>query len=156
MLRVFEAWGRARRWPAAEWRLTALSVVAVPVAAGVLRLFGFYGTWSRVAAIDAGRVRVDVTQVARAVGRVRRFGPFRGNCLSTSIALLWLLRRGGHDAVLRLGTQLAPTGLTAHAWVELGGRVLNDSADVIHRYTPFGDWREVSRAGSARFPRHDA
>lgn len=155
MTRFLTGWARTRHWPASEWWRTAVAAMAVAVAAVALRTFGFYATWRRVAAYPAGANTVDATRLSQAVSRVRRYGPYRGNCLSTSIALLWLLRRHGCDAVLRLGAQLKPEGLTAHAWVELDGVVLNDTADVVTRYTPFGDWRTLSRSAAARAGRHD-
>ena len=79
--------------------------------------------------------RVEAYRLATA--RVTRYSWLPGNCLSRSLALLWLLRRNGHDADLHLGVSLAGGEFAAHAWVTLAGRVLNDTQDVATRYVPF-------------------
>jgi Transglutaminase-like superfamily len=78
--------------------------------------------------------RVEAYRLATA--RVTRYSWLPGNCLSRSLALLWLLRRNGHDADLHLGVSLAGGEFAAHAWVTLAGRVLNDTQDVAQRYAP--------------------
>jgi hypothetical protein len=50
-------------------------------------------------------------------------------CLQRSAATACLLKRYGIPAQLVIGTQQAP--LRAHAWVEVGGQVVNDKP-----YTP--------------------
>jgi len=90
---------------------------------------------------DARRARLtgtppDVEPYRLATSRITRYSWLPGNCLSRSLALLWLLRRHGHDADLRLGVSLDGGTFAAHAWVELEGRVLNDSQDVTTRYAP--------------------
>lgn len=72
-----------------------------------------------------------------ATTRVTRYSRLPGNCLSRSLALLWLLRRRGHNAQLHLGVSLAGGDFAAHAWVTLNDRVLNDTQDVATRYVPF-------------------
>lgn len=70
----------------------------------------------------------DVTPDRLATSRVTLYSWLPGNCLSRSLALLWLLRRNGHGADLRLGVSLDGGTFAAHAWVELDGRVLNARA----------------------------
>jgi hypothetical protein len=72
-----------------------------------------------------------------ATSRVTRYSWLPGNCLSRSLALLWLLRRNGHASELHLGVSLAGGDFAAHAWVTLDGCVLNDTKDVSTRYRPF-------------------
>jgi Transglutaminase-like superfamily len=58
--------------------------------------------------------------------------------------LLWLLNRRGIPARLRIGVRKEEGELEAHAWIESGGVVLNDTADVSERYRPFeGDLAEL-------------
>ena len=71
-----------------------------------------------------------------AVSRVKYHSPLRGNCLSQSLALVWLLRREGLTPTLRLGVRLQDAKFDAHAWVEDEGRVLNDTPDVHTRFAP--------------------
>ena len=72
-----------------------------------------------------------------ATARVTRYSWIPGNCLSRSLALLYVLRARGHDAHLHLGVSLAAGSFAAHAWVTHGGTVLNDTQDVASRYVPF-------------------
>ena len=46
-------------------------------------------------------------------------------CLVQALALTRKLRRAGHAAELRLGVGRPEAGFQAHAWVELGGQVLD-------------------------------
>lgn len=52
-------------------------------------------------------------------------------CLQKSRALVSLLRRHGIEADLRIGVRKSVDRLSAHAWVEYNGIVLND-----HKETP--------------------
>lgn len=57
--------------------------------------------------------------------------PFRwSRCLQRSLALcLWLDARGFQPA-LKIGVRKVGAKLEAHAWVEEGGRIINDAAEV--------------------------
>lgn len=59
------------------------------------------------------------------------------SCLSRSLVLLWILRRHGIRAVLRIGVQLETGALVAHAWVEYGQRPVNDAPDIAERFKAF-------------------
>ena len=48
----------------------------------------------------------------------------RATCLTQALAASVLLRRHGHEATLRLGVARVEGGLSAHAWVESGGRTV--------------------------------
>ncbi|MHB8525656.1 MAG: lasso peptide biosynthesis B2 protein [Candidatus Acidiferrales bacterium] len=82
-------------------------------------------------------VCAEVQTASRIVDAASRHGLVRGNCLSKSITLWWLLRRRGIPVRLRLGARRTGDQFEAHAWVELDGRVINDSEDVRTRYSPF-------------------
>lgn len=53
-------------------------------------------------------------------------------CLQRSAAATCLLRQNGHAAELVLGTQSLP--FRAHAWVEVGGGVVNDKPYISELY----------------------
>jgi len=53
-------------------------------------------------------------------------------CLQRSTVAVALLRRYGIHAEMVIGAQRVP--LKAHAWVEVGGRVVNDKPEVQHEY----------------------
>ena len=86
---------------------------------------------------DATRIFTESQSASRMLDAASRRGVVRGNCLSRSIALCWLLRRRGIPAQLRIGARKIGNQLEAHAWIEVAGRAINDSDDVQTRYTPF-------------------
>lgn len=118
----------------------------MPLAVVFVRLFGVR-RWRRAAerrqGTDDELRRVDATQLneARAAARMieaaSRYGIARGNCLSKSVAVWWLLQRKGINAELRIGVRRADEGLEAHAWVELDGEILNDTEDVRESFAAF-------------------
>jgi hypothetical protein len=75
---------------------------------------------------------------ARQVGRIvnaaaRRSWP-RAKCLERSMVLWALLRREGIEGRIRFGVKPGAGTPEAHAWVEVAGEPVNDSADVATRY----------------------
>lgn len=140
------AWMSYRRLSKNARHDLLLGFVLVPLAVVFVRLFGV-GRWKRA---GEERERADgelegsnSTQVneARAAARMieaaSRHGITRGNCLSKSMALWWLLRRKGINAEPRIGARRAGEGLEAHAWVELGGAILNDEDEVRESFATF-------------------
>jgi hypothetical protein len=73
------------------------------------------------------------------VARASALSPVRCQCLEQSLFVLRWLRASGVDAALRLGIMQYP--FRAHAWVEVHGAVVNDSAERIRVYRPLGDWQ---------------
>ena len=137
-----------RRLSADERRTLLQALVLVPAMHVVVRVVGFNRLQQRIARTTPRRSRAEVTAATHlrtcvvSVNRVKRFSVLglRGNCLSQSLALTWLLRRRGLEPTLRLGARLADGKFDAHAWVEHDGRVLNDSQDVGARFTPLPEW----------------
>lgn len=133
-------WTAWRRCPRSERLAFLAAVTLIPLMAVSVRVFDFrrLGRWMRP---SAGRRTTAVEQFAAieeavgAVARVGRHGPYAGNCLSRSLALWWLLDRRGVEAKLCLGVRMEEGRLTAHAWIECGGRVLNDAIDVASRFS---------------------
>ncbi len=58
------------------------------------------------------------------------------NCLLRSLTSLYLLRRNGYEATLRIGAKRSPEGgIDAHAWLEtLDGALLIDEASLVGDY----------------------
>lgn len=83
------------------------------------------------------KIFTESQSASRMLDAASRRGIVRGNCLSRSIALSWLLRRRGIPAQLRIGARKIDSQLEAHAWIEVAGRAINDSDDVQTRYAPF-------------------
>ena len=80
-----------------------------------------------------------IAEVARAVAISSHYAPFSATCLHRTLTLWWMLRRRGIDSVVRIGAAQTEQGMAAHAWLERGGFVLNDDADIGRRFSPFMD-----------------
>ncbi|HVL68889.1 MAG TPA: lasso peptide biosynthesis B2 protein [Vicinamibacterales bacterium] len=137
-------WARWRELSLREQRATLAAALLIPAARLALRTRGAAWTTDRLLRRPLG-ARVgglddlaSARELARAVGRASNNGPYAGNCLSRSLALLWMLRGRGIVGELRYGARTADGKLEAHAWVELNGRVLNDRQDVETRFARFG------------------
>lgn len=105
-----------------------LGLIAVDVA---LKLFGFgrVHAWLRRLPQDAGAGDVRrARELACGVDRAASFYARRAWCLQRSLATLILMRLRRWPAQLVIGVQRLP--FAAHAWVELGGEVVNDDARV--------------------------
>ena len=92
-----------------------------------VRALGFHRTRSKIESLGRRRER-RAADCVRAIGRARRYGLFRGNCLSQSLALLWLLRRAGHPGSIQIGVKPSGGRMLAHAWVELDGETIDPAA----------------------------
>ncbi len=137
------AWRKWRDLPAPDRRLVLHLVALLPSVAAAIRIFGLRRVcrfFSRHPVIGEG-TGVPDAQRAREAGRLVNAAAFRipgrPNCLTRSVALWWILRRRGIESALRIGVRTAAGHLEAHAWVELGGLVLNDDPDVGERFSPF-------------------
>lgn len=129
--------------------MLARALLLLPVIAVGLRLAGY----KRVqAALDALGRRHSTSpppngdeamslavRSTRMVVLAARRGAYRANCLPTSMALRHLLQRQGIAGTLRVGVRKNGPALDAHAWVELDGQPLNDSADVQQRFLAFSE-----------------
>jgi hypothetical protein len=76
--------------------------------------------------------------IARLVGIAAAHVPVDAACLHRSLVLWRLLRGRGIPCELRLGAGTAGGAFEAHAWVECEGVALNEGADHLSRYRPFG------------------
>ncbi|WP_426267124.1 lasso peptide biosynthesis B2 protein [Sphingomonas sp. LHG3443-2] len=65
-------------------------------------------------------------ETSRIMDALGRRAPFRAVCLQRGLALQWMLRRRGIDAILHYGVQMPREAkkITAHVWVSVDGRVL--------------------------------
>ncbi|MGB6484583.1 MAG: lasso peptide biosynthesis B2 protein [Candidatus Acidiferrales bacterium] len=121
------------------------AVFLLPVTACALCCIGLQKTKRLVGsghnaprAIDDAAEEWRIAHAARRMTEAAsRHGMVRGSCLSKSIILGHLLRRQGLDATVHVGGRKEGSSFEAHAWVELNGRVVNDSEDVRGRFAPF-------------------
>lgn len=105
-----------------------LGLIAVDVA---LKLFGFGRVHAWLRCLPQGARAGDVRRaraLAHGVDRAASLYARRAWCLQRSLATLILMRLRRWPAQLVIGVQRLP--FAAHAWVELGGEVVNDDARV--------------------------
>lgn len=144
---VNAAWVRFCKLSGRDRRDFFLALVFVPAVVIWLRVSAFRRVqqalerWRRDATLtnqrDSTRIFTESQSASRMLDVASRRGLVRGNCLSRSIALCWLLRRRAIPAQLRIGARKNGNQLEAHAWVEVAGRAVNDSDDVQTRFAPF-------------------
>ena len=140
-------WRKVWRLSQAERWLLVQAAFALPAVAALIRLKGLrecQATLARLAPTGDNRrpaagvpAEALAHTVTRMVAAAAAHGPYRANCLQRSVALWWLLRRRGLTSELRIGTRTHAGRFEAHAWVEFDGMVLNESRDVLARFTPF-------------------
>ena len=120
-----------------RWRLFQ-AFLGLPLAAAGVRLLGLkrvLGLLARLPARDASDSRA--ARARYLLGVAATHGPYRGNCLSQSLTLLWLLRSQGLTGELRIGVRKEAGRLLAHAWVEHRGKPLNAGPQVYLIFPPF-------------------
>jgi hypothetical protein len=86
--------------------------------------------------LDPARIET-AREIARIQEAVSRHLIFHASCLEQSLVLWWLLSRRGIPAELRIGARKEAGRFEAHAWVELGNLVLNDSGEAHRHFAPF-------------------
>jgi hypothetical protein len=64
-----------------------------------------------------------------------RYTCFQVTCLRRSVILWWLLYRKGYSATIQIGSMMCESEFHSHAWVMLNGEVLNDSPEVVSKYS---------------------
>jgi Transglutaminase-like superfamily len=134
-------WDRFLRLSRPERHLLLRALVLLPAVTLALRLLGVRRCQEAMARLappcraappPAGRAAA----AARMVLVASRHGLCRTDCLPRSLVLWWLLRRLGVPGELRIGVRKRAGQLEAHAWVEHGGRPLEDCTDE-HPFVPF-------------------
>ena len=128
--------------PAGRWLLVQSACLLPLVSLGVRvlglrRVHAFLNEWADHSATPSGHEKLDVRRARRVVRYLRSDGPFRGNCLSRSLVLCWLLRRRAIQCELRIGVDRDVAEFRAHAWVEVDGRPLNAGGGVREQYAAF-------------------
>ena len=132
------AWLRWRRLGADDRAETIRAAVLLPLYALAVRSVMLPRLLEMIAARRTRRSRVPldgaVDLSVRAVARAAAHAPFPSACLTRSLTLMYLLRRRGVPAELKIGARLQNGTLDAHAWVEHDGIALNDPAAVRDGY----------------------
>jgi hypothetical protein len=144
---VWTKWHRFRKLPLLERELVLRAMAFLALAKVGLRVMGFR-RWKQLIehfSSRAPRRRIlepasqleMAKQVTRAAHSAELHGLGTPNCLVRSLTLWWLLRREGIEGELHIGACKSESRFEAHAWVELGGVVLNDSSEVHKHYARF-------------------
>lgn len=136
---------KLRRFLRLSWRdrlLFARLMLLMPVMSLALRLIGYKRVYTALGSIMRHPTPISggsALTEAKSVGQVVRFAAntTQTTCLPRSLTLWWLLARRGVEAALRIGVRVEQGVFTAHAWVEVQGRVISDRADVRSLYAPF-------------------
>ena len=131
-------WRRFRRLSRDDQRVAVTALTLLPVVVGARRILP-WSSLSRLIDRPNPRGTFDgrhASQMASVVDGVMRRAPLPINCLDRSLLLLLTLRRAGLAGELRIGVRRTGSRLEAHAWIEHGSRVLNDSAEVQSIYAP--------------------
>jgi hypothetical protein len=95
----------------------------------------------------------DVERIVAAFASVSARHPLSTNCLHRSLALKRVLARRGAHARLRIGVKPRPELLPGHAWLELGGAIINDDAERVRRYVPLELSESALRICYSRTPK---
>ena len=138
---------RFMRLPQQQRLLVLRAIVYIPLTMMGLRAMGFR-RWKELVehcllgmshprALELTAQFETAACVTRAVRSAELHGPNEPNCLERSMVLWWLLRQEGIEGELHVGARKTESRFEAHAWVELGGRVINDSIDVHRHYARF-------------------
>jgi hypothetical protein len=97
-----------------------------------LKRRGFGPTWERLQSAPVRRSttwRVSPLVIDHAVAMAGTLLPGRIRCLEQALTSYILLRPYTPDVALRIG--VTPHGFKAHAWVEVGGKPLNENTDFL-------------------------
>ncbi len=109
----------------------------------VLRVLPFQRVLDRAAgpteaaALSASDVRRARTY-ASVIELAARHHLIRARCLHRSLVLAGWLRSDGLSSALRIGVRKESDGIAAHAWVEVGGAVVNDYPEAVATFVPLG------------------
>ena len=137
-------WNTSRKFLQLPWELKRFvlrSALILPMTYAGLGLFGFKRllTGIRHLAPVGGRVPdrgpEEIRTYVHLFSAVARRCPLPLKCLGRSVALCWLLRVQGIDAAVHIGVRKEHNSLDAHAWVQFGDLVINDTEDVGEHYT---------------------
>ncbi|PYL81044.1 MAG: lasso peptide biosynthesis B2 protein [Verrucomicrobia bacterium] len=116
--------------------LIGLALVTLSGVSMRLKRYGFRGLYNTIKNQPTSSPRESdpnlVLYLRYAVDCAAFFCLSRKRCLEKSATLVLMLRRLGFPAELVIGCRRMP--FASHAWVEVGGDVVNDSIDVRSTY----------------------
>lgn len=125
--RQHQAWGWIHPLLVPRYWFTIIEATAALGTASLLtRLLPFHSYIGLGARRIRGVASSNPRELTRIIDAIAARLPIRAVCLQRGLALQWMLRRRGVDAVLHYGIQLAPIGeqITAHVWVSVAAQVV--------------------------------
>jgi hypothetical protein len=156
--KLLEKWRRFKVRSPEDRRLILRATLILPMTEIGLRLFGFrrwkeliekFSLSARLSrALPVSAQNESAVRTVRAVRSAELHGLTKPNCLERSMTLWWMLRREGIEGELHIGARKQGEKFEAHAWVELGGQVLNDDVEVHQHYARFDGLIAAGKADS--------
>lgn len=139
-------WFKIRQLSRSERSLLIQCFWLLPVNVAALRMFGLR-RWQALLSIisepqqkSVEPISVERSHIAARMVRVGSHYSFvASNCLHRSLTLWFLLRRQGIPCDLKIGVGKPDGEFEAHAWIELSGAVLGETAGLPQNFVPF-DW----------------
>ena len=129
-----KTWAVFRELTWTQRRTLVLALVLLPLFGGLLRRTSLARLLSRMDArgtSGSGAV-ASALAAARPVNLVA--ARLRATCLTRSLVLQWILARRGIGTELKVGVRNEGDGLHAHAWLECGGVLVNDTVHGVHGF----------------------
>jgi Transglutaminase-like superfamily len=156
--KLLEKWRRFKMRSPEDRRLILRATLILPMTEIGLRLFGFR-RWKELIekfsisthlsrALPVSAQNESTVRTVRAVRSAELHGLTKPNCLERSMTLWWMLRSEGIEGELHIGARKQGKKFEAHAWVELGGQVLNDYVEVHQHYARFDAPNAATEAAS--------
>ena len=127
-------------------KLFVLALWSLPVTHVALRIFGFnrfytfvnrFGRHKNDGSSSLATKESAINSTLQSLNYATHHGLFRGNCLSQSIVLWWLLRHQGVMSDLRIGVQFRHGSFRAHAWLEHNNSPINEHETIQKDYATF-------------------
>jgi hypothetical protein len=119
---------RWRGWPASARFAFALAFCTLPFFHLAIKVFG-RAAFARALKPSSGPQNSSAENaraIAAAVNAAARHTLPRVTCLPRTLFLWWYLRALGIASEMRIGVRVLEGRMDAHAWLEIGGRPVND------------------------------
>lgn len=120
--------------------------IMIPLTALMVRLIGIERTARWLVGDKKGHYPSDSNNLNNAMRLFKTQhkavanSPWRGNCLSRSLVLHWLLHKNQIESELKIGVRTTPS-FKAHAWITFQNRPLNVSRQALSDYQLVSDYK---------------
>jgi hypothetical protein len=138
---TFCLWDKRRKRLILEALLLPAVIWAAVRVVGVIRTMRFLRRWAlsgRNSLSSESPVAI-IAAARQAQIIVRKNTGMGGTCLIRSLTLWALLLKSRLESNIQVGVRNTDGKIEGHAWVEYGGRPLNEHLSVVETYTQFAD-----------------